>query len=56
MIFEPANTVFVTMSSDESAATEAWKMLKAASVPNVYILEGGVNNWIRTYSDEEFVR
>ena len=56
MIFEPANTVFVTMSSDESAATEAWKMLKAESVPNVYILEGGVNNWIRTYSDEEFVR
>ena len=44
--FEPANTVFVTMSNDEAAATEAWKYLVAESVPNVYILEGGVNNWI----------
>ena len=55
-IFEPANTVFVVMSNDESAATEAWKKLKAESVPNVYILEGGINNWIRTYADEEFVQ
>lgn len=55
LIAEPANTVFVLMSHDESHATEAWKQLKAESVPNVYILEGGVNNWIRTYADEDFV-
>jgi rhodanese-related sulfurtransferase len=55
LMFEPANTVFITMSNDETAATEAWKALKAESVPNVYILDGGVNNWIRTYSDESFV-
>jgi rhodanese-related sulfurtransferase len=55
-IFEPANTVFVVMSNDEASATEAWKALKAESVPNVYILEGGVNNWIRTYAGEEFVQ
>jgi rhodanese-related sulfurtransferase len=54
LMFEPANTVFVTMGNDESAAVEAWKTLKAESLPNVYILEGGVNNWIRTYSDETF--
>ena len=53
---EPANTVFVTMSNDEARATEAWKILKAESLPNVYILEGGVNNWIRTWGDETFVR
>ena len=53
---EPANTVFVTMSNDESGATEAWKRLKAESLPNVYILEGGVNNWIRTFSDEDFLQ
>jgi len=52
---EPANTVFVTMGNDESAATEAWKMLKAESLPNVYILEGGINNWIRSYGDDDFV-
>ena len=56
LMFEPANTVFVTMSNDETGATEAWKALKAESLPNVYILAGGVNNWIRTYSDEGFRR
>jgi rhodanese-related sulfurtransferase/uncharacterized membrane protein YedE/YeeE len=56
MIFEPANTVFVVMSNDETNATEAWKKLKAESVPNVYILKGGVNNWIRTYAGEQFVQ
>jgi rhodanese-related sulfurtransferase/uncharacterized membrane protein YedE/YeeE len=54
--FEPANTVFVTMSNDEMNATEAWKQLKAESLPNVYILEGGVNNWIRTYAGDDFVQ
>lgn len=56
LLQEPANTVFITMSNDEALATEAWKILRAESVPNVYILEGGVNKWIRSYSDEAFVR
>lgn len=56
MMMESANTVFITMSNDEALATEAWKILKAESLPNVYILEGGVNNWLRTYGDEDFVR
>jgi rhodanese-related sulfurtransferase len=51
---EPANTVFVLMSNDETAATEAWKVLVAESVPNVYILEGGINNWINTFADGDF--
>jgi 3-mercaptopyruvate sulfurtransferase SseA len=34
------------MSNDEAAATEAWKVLVAESVQNIYILEGGVNNWL----------
>lgn len=42
----PANTVFIVMSNDETAAVETWKILVASTVPNVYILEGGVNNWI----------
>jgi len=58
--FELANTVFVVMSNDELAATEAWKILKAESVPNIYILEGGINAWLDTYagnslSDEDKV-
>jgi len=50
---EPPNTVFVVMSNDESTATEAWKYLVAESVPNVYILEGGVNDWIAIFATED---
>jgi rhodanese-related sulfurtransferase len=53
--FELANTVFVTISNDEQAATDAWKILKAESVPNIYILEGGINAWLKTYAGDSFV-
>jgi rhodanese-related sulfurtransferase len=46
---KPDNTVFVVMSNDELAATEAWKTLISHSVPNVYILGGGVNTWVDTF-------
>jgi len=49
----PANSVFVLMSNDETAATQAWKQLVASAIPNVYILEGGVNNWIAYFGKEE---
>jgi rhodanese-related sulfurtransferase len=52
---EPANTVIVVMSNDETAATEAWKTLVAGSVINVYILEGGINGWLATFSEPEFL-
>jgi rhodanese-related sulfurtransferase len=54
MHFELANTVFVLMGNDEAMATEAWKILKAESVPNVYILEGGINNWLDTWGSDSF--
>ncbi len=54
--FEPANAVFVLMSNDEAAATEAWKVLVAEAVPNVYILEGGINNWIATFGDDNLTK
>lgn len=54
MQLEPANTVFVVVSNDETAATNTWKTLVAESVPNVYILEGGVNGWLDTFADESF--
>jgi rhodanese-related sulfurtransferase len=49
----PANSVFVLMSNDETAATDAWKQLVGSSVPNVYILEGGINNWIAFFGKNE---
>jgi rhodanese-related sulfurtransferase len=54
---EPANTVFVVMSNDETAATQVWRYMVAEAVPNVYILEGGINNWLDTFTgkfEEEF--
>jgi len=48
------NTVFVVVSNDEQAATEAWKTLTAESVPNAYILEGGINNWIGIIAADDF--
>jgi hypothetical protein len=47
------NTVFVLASNDEVAATEAWKILSAESVPNAYILEGGINKWIATFGKDD---
>lgn len=49
----PANSVFVLMSNDETAATTAWRQLSASTVPNVYLLEGGINNWIAFFGKME---
>ncbi len=51
----PGNTLFVTISNDEQRATEAWKILKAQSIENSYILEGGINNWLALYNEAEAV-
>jgi rhodanese-related sulfurtransferase/uncharacterized membrane protein (DUF485 family) len=54
LLSEPtANTVFFTISNDEAAAIEAWKLLVASRVQNVYILEGGINHWIATFGAAE---
>ena len=49
MLALPAQTVFVLMSNDEEEATALWKQLVSREVRNLYILEGGVNNWLATY-------
>ncbi len=45
----PANTLFAVVSNDEKKATEAYKILRAQKVMNVYILEGGINNWLNFF-------
>jgi hypothetical protein len=52
LIAMPANTVYVVMSNDETTSTEIWKSLTAQAVPNVYILSGGINNWLDTFTTE----
>jgi len=54
LLTEPStNSVFILMSNDEAAATRGWKLLVASSVPNVYILDGGLNNWIDFFGTED---
>ncbi len=45
----PENAVVVVVSNDEMLATEAWKRLMVIARPNVYILEGGLNQWLNIY-------
>ncbi len=45
----PDNTITFLMSNDEPAALGAWRDLKAQGVVNLYVLEGGVNGWLRRY-------
>ncbi len=56
MQYELANTVFVLISNDEKRATKAWKMLRAESVPNLYLLEGGINNWLEMFAEKDFLQ
>jgi len=46
----PPDTIVVTMSNDEQAATDAWKRLSVHANVNAYVLAGGVNRWLDLYS------
>ncbi len=52
LLEEPGNTLFVLVSNDEINSSEAWKLLVAESVLNVYILEGGINGWLDRFAGE----
>jgi rhodanese-related sulfurtransferase len=52
----PQNAVVFVMSNDETQATATWRYLVAESVVNVYILQGGVNNWLDTFGESAFER
>jgi rhodanese-related sulfurtransferase/uncharacterized membrane protein (DUF485 family) len=47
------NTVYFVMSNDEVDATAAWRILVGSGVKNVYILEGGLNNWIAFFGEDD---
>ncbi len=47
------NRVIVLMSNGETDATQAWQLMVASGVKNVYILEGGVNNWIAFFGQDD---
>ena len=45
----PPNTAVFVVSNDETDATRAWKLLYAQGVPNLYIVEGGINGWLKLF-------
>ncbi len=45
----PDNTLYFVVSNGESDATSAWKVLKSTGIANVYVIEGGINNWLHVY-------
>ncbi len=48
----PADTALILVGNGEEAATQAYRILAAFKVPNVYILEGGVNHWVEVFGPD----
>jgi len=47
----PAGSVVLLTGDGEARAEEAWKRLQALRVPQVYVLEGGLNRWLAEFGD-----
>ena len=48
-----ANVIYVVVGNEEELSTKSWKLLVGESIPNVYLLEGGVNNWIAFFGEKD---
>jgi len=55
LLTAPENTLIFVISNTERYATDAWKILKGQGVPNVYIVDGGINKWLATYPPDPCV-
>lgn len=51
----PDNTLTFVTSNTEIHSTAAWKRLVGSGVKNVYIIEGGMNNWLTLYPTDPCV-
>jgi rhodanese-related sulfurtransferase len=49
LLDQPPTTVTFLVGSGEAAALRAWKRLTALGVPNLYVIDGGVNQWLERY-------
>ena len=45
----PATSVAFLVSNDEEHSAAAWKRLVALGVPNLYVVEGGMNRWLELF-------
>ncbi|EAQ95861.1 rhodanese-like domain-containing protein [Congregibacter litoralis] len=51
LIAMPANTVFVLIGRTGDDMEQPWRALRAESVPNLYILDGGAEGWLRRFTN-----
>jgi hypothetical protein len=49
LLDQPSGTVTFLLGTGEPAALDAWKLLVTQGVPNLYVVEGGVNRWLERY-------
>src|SRR5512137_1468299 len=49
LLDQPPGTVTFLLGTGEPAALAAWKLLVTQGVPNLYVVEGGVNRWLERY-------
>ena len=55
LLEQPPTTVTFLVGNGEAAALTAWKHLFAQGVPNLYVIEGGMNRWLERYPVEACV-
>ncbi|HPS58483.1 MAG TPA: YeeE/YedE thiosulfate transporter family protein [Spirochaetota bacterium] len=52
---EKPNAAIVLVSNGEKISTEAYRFLRVNGVQNLYILEGGMNNWITVFGADKSI-
>jgi rhodanese-related sulfurtransferase/uncharacterized membrane protein YedE/YeeE len=53
LIALPDNTVFLLAAGGDSMAVAPWRHLRAESVPNLYILAGGIDGWLAQFAADD---
>jgi len=48
----PTQGVVIVIANSDEVAIKGWKWLKAQGVNNLYILDGGIENWLKLFSDK----
>jgi rhodanese-related sulfurtransferase len=49
LVDQPPTTVTFLLGNGDAEAQKAWRRLTALGVPNLYLIEGGVNRWLERY-------
>ncbi|HET8733169.1 MAG TPA: YeeE/YedE thiosulfate transporter family protein [Anaeromyxobacteraceae bacterium] len=49
LLDQPKSTVTFLVGNGEKESLAAWRRLTALGVPNLYVVEGGINRWLERY-------